>query len=131
MPKKANKELHKLRRQDLLELLIGQSREVAKQQETIDQYEKTVAELTAANERLTKKLDERDAQLEKLILSLDEKEEVIRILREGGTISGQEEDGATARLEELFLVLRMAGEAYLRKKTQRLKSESAARTDDK
>ncbi|MBQ4257484.1 MAG: hypothetical protein II713_00610 [Clostridia bacterium] len=130
MAKNTNKELHKLHRQDLLELLIGQSREVAQQQETITENEKTIAELNATLERLKDKLNEKDALIEKLKGRLDEKDEAIRILREGGLITNDENEGATVRLEELFLVLHMAGEAYMRKKTQRLKKEDAARMDD-
>ena len=124
MAKNTNKELHKLHRQDLLELLISQSREVAQQQETISENEKTITDLSEALERLKAKLNEKDAQIEKLKGRLDEKDEAIRVLRDG------DEESAPVRLEELFFVLRMAGEAYMRKKAQRLKKEDAARMDD-
>ena len=131
MAKNTNKELHKLPRQDLLELLISQSREVAQQQETISENEKTITDLSEALERLKAKLNEKDAQIEKLKGRLDEKDEAIRVLREGGMISDGDEESAPVRLEELFFVLRMAGEAYMRKKAQRLKKEDAARMDDR
>lgn len=129
MAKKTSKELHKLRRQDLLELLIEQSREVAKLHETIDGLEEKTAKLSEENERLSKKLEERDAQLKQLLKSVGEKEEVIRVLEKGGRIAGEQEGGATVRLDELFLVLKTAGEAYLRKKTRQVREETAGKDD--
>ena len=129
MAKKTSKELHKLRRQDLLELLNEQSREVAKLHETIDGLEEKTAKLSEENERLSKKLEERDAQLKLLLKSVGEKEEVIRVLEKGGRIAGEQEGGATVRLDELFLVLKTAGEAYLRKKTRQVREETAGKDD--
>ena len=50
------KDLHKLRRQDLLQLLLAQSREVAGQQERIRELEASEASLQALSERLKGKL---------------------------------------------------------------------------
>ena len=71
------KELHKLKRQDLLQLLLSQSVEVRRQQDAIGRLEEESSQLRASLERLTAQLDERDAQLEKLKRRLDEKDAMI------------------------------------------------------
>ncbi len=113
------KDLHKLRRQDLLQLLLAQSREVAGQQERIRELEDSEASLQALSERLKGKLNEKDALIEKLKGRLDEKDFLIAELREGGLFE-VEKDGETClvpmRLEELFSVAHRAAEAYLREK---------------
>ncbi len=75
------KELHKLRRQDLLQLLLLQSRESAQQQAVIEELKQDAAQLRESNERLKGKLDEKDSQIERLKGRLDQKDVQIRALR--------------------------------------------------
>ena len=57
------KELRKLHRQDLLELLVEQSREASRLSAALDEKEQECREITENNERLKAKLDEKDAGL--------------------------------------------------------------------
>ena len=61
------KELHKLRREDLLELLLTQSRELEGQKTRLQQLDAEREEKAAELTRLSRKLDERDAQLSQLL----------------------------------------------------------------
>ena len=69
------RELQKLRRMDLLELLLDQVRENEEQAESL-------AELTDLTARLKDKLNQKDAQIEHLKERLDHKDEQIRDLEE-------------------------------------------------
>ena len=71
----AEKEFQKLRRMDLLELLLDQIREN-------DQLSTSVAELTDLSERLKAKLNDKDAQIERLKAKLDDKDAQIERLEE-------------------------------------------------
>lgn len=53
------KELHRLRRQDLLQLLLAQSREVNRQQEELESLNLRVSELQTENIRLQEMLNRR------------------------------------------------------------------------
>ena len=116
------KELHRLRRQDLLQLLLSQSKEVTQQQARIAELEKAGTELRESNERLKEKLNEKDALIEKLKGRLDQKDATIKILREGSLAELEEDGGGISlvpfRLEELFGIAKQAAEAYLREKLQ-------------
>ena len=116
------KELHRLRRQDLLQLLLEQSREVQRLQEQVDGLESRGKELDGLAEQLKERLDKKEAQIEKLELRLDRKEEEIRDLKEGRVFEAPGETGgivsAPVRIEELFHVARRAAEAYLREKAR-------------
>ena len=70
-----DKELHKLRRVDLLELLLEQIRENEEQGAK-------VAELSDLTERLKNKLDQKDEQIERLKLKLDQKDAQIAELEQ-------------------------------------------------
>ncbi len=76
------KELHKLRKQDLLQLLLAQGREAAELQEQITKLSASLEETEAGNERLKAKLDEKDELIEKLKSRLDEKDARITKMRE-------------------------------------------------
>lgn len=135
-----NKELKKLRREDLLEMLLNQSKDVARQRETIGTLEKTLEEQCSVDERLKDKLNEKDAQMEhlkerlnekdvqieRLKGRLDQKDATIQSLREeleqwqagegpGQTVAGTEA-ALSLRLNEIFEVARAAAEQYLRSK---------------
>ena len=55
------KELHKLKREDLLRLLLAQSREVTRLKTEAEEREAELASLHETNERLKEKLNEKDA----------------------------------------------------------------------
>jgi len=108
------KELHRLRRQDLLQLLLSQSKDVAQFKSRITELEETVSQLRESNDKLKGRLDEKDAQIEKLKGRLDEKDEEITELRESGRIELHSDGSAGVSLEEIFDKARQAAEDYLR-----------------
>ena len=76
------KELHKLKRQDILHLLLLQVREAEQMRQ---QMAETEEELQAANktvERLKNRLDEKDEQIERLKDRLNEKDAQLARLKE-------------------------------------------------
>ena len=76
------KDLRKLRRHDLLQLLLTQGREAAQLREELAQSQAECAELTAGNERLKAKLNEKDELIERLKGRLDQKDARIKELEE-------------------------------------------------
>ena len=82
----ADRDLRKMKRQDLLELLILQSKEVLRMQDDIMLKTSTIEELTAMSDRLKAKLDEKDEEFEgmsdRLKAKLDEKDRQIDHLKE-------------------------------------------------
>ena len=68
------KELHKLRRHDLLQLLLAQGREAAQLQAQIDEMTGELNNLQEANNRFIGRMNDKDAQIEKLKGRLDEKD---------------------------------------------------------
>ena len=77
-----DKELRRLRRQDLLQLLVEQSREAARLQTETDEKNEEIAQLNESLERLKGKLDEKDAQLERLKERLNEKDALLEKLKQ-------------------------------------------------
>lgn len=77
-----DKELRKLRRHELLELLIVQSKEMAGFKTELDEKTEKLTELGESYERLKGKLDEKDELIEKLKERLDEKDALIGKLKE-------------------------------------------------
>lgn len=75
------KELHRLRRENLLELLLAQGKEAAAMQASFMEKERELEKLQEGYERLKEKLDEKDAQIEKLKDRLNQKDEKIHELR--------------------------------------------------
>ena len=96
------KELHKLSREDLLRLLLAQSKEVSRQKaaleavtaergearETVERLKEKLNEKDEQIGRLKEKLNEKDALLEKLKGRLDEKDALLAGLQEDGAIGG-------------------------------------------
>ena len=82
----ADKDLRKMKRQDLLELLILQSKEVLRMQDDIMLKTSTIEELTNMSDRLKAKLNEKDEEIEgisnRLKAKLDEKDRQIDHLKE-------------------------------------------------
>lgn len=68
------KQLHKLRRQDLLELLLAQGREAAQLQTKLDEAAARLKDLEETRTRFIERMDEKDDQIEKLKPRLDEKD---------------------------------------------------------
>ena len=77
-----DKELRRLRRQDLLQLLVEQSKEAARLQTESDEKSEELARLNESCERLKGKLDEKDTQLERLKEKLNEKDVLLEKLKE-------------------------------------------------
>ncbi len=76
--KMTEKEFHKLRRRDLLELLVAQGKENIQIQEELNKTSEELAQAQEVNERLKARLNEKDAQMEEtskhLKAKLDEKD---------------------------------------------------------
>jgi chromosome segregation ATPase len=118
-----DKELHRLRRQDLLQLLLAQGREAEKLKQRLEETSQQLAESEATVERLKRRLDEKDKQINKLKGRLDRKDSQIRDLRdvlerrrnarqielsEAGSIAE-----AALRLNGIFEVAQKAADQYL------------------
>jgi len=78
-----NNDLRKLKRRDLLELLLTQSKKVTQLQEEQEEERGKRVEAEATIERLKAKLDEKDAQIEHLKERLNAKDSQIAKLEEG------------------------------------------------
>lgn len=76
------KELHKLRRHDLLQLLLAQGREAAQLQAQIDDMTAQLETAQETNSRFIGRLDDKDAQIEKLKGRLDEKDLQVKTFKE-------------------------------------------------
>lgn len=68
------KELHKLRRHDLLQLLLAQGREAAQLRAQIEEITAELEQTQETNQRFIERMDEKDAQIGKLKERLDEKD---------------------------------------------------------
>lgn len=75
------KELGKLKRPDLLALLVAQGREAAALQNRLAETESHLTQAVQLDNRLKAKLDEKDAQIERLKERLNEKDEQIERLK--------------------------------------------------
>ena len=75
------KELHRLSRQDLLQLLLAQSKEVSRQRAAIEELKNNAEKDHELIDRLKAKLDDKDATIETLKKRLDEKDETIAHLK--------------------------------------------------
>lgn len=100
----ANKELQKLRRMDLLELLLDQTRETERLSSRVDELE----DLT---DRLKGKLDDKDAQIEHLKSRLNDKDTRIAQLEERNRALA--EANGSISIDELRVVEERALETYL------------------
>ncbi len=76
------KELHKLGRQDLLQLLLVQSREVARQKSAVEEIKALLEKERGLTDRLKEKLDAKDETIEHLKARLNDKDEALKVLRE-------------------------------------------------
>lgn len=76
------KEFHKLRRRDLLQLLVAQGKENLQLQAEFDETSAQLQQTRDTNERLKARLNEKDALIDKLKGRLDQKDARIKKLRE-------------------------------------------------
>ena len=79
--KSSDKDLQRLNRKDLLELLVGQMHEGDELRASIEQKDREIEELAAMGDRLKEKLDLKDEQIENLKSKLDLKDEQIENLK--------------------------------------------------
>lgn len=117
------KELQKLRRQELLQLLLEQSKEVAQLQAEHGDVDQQAQQLEDSNERLSAKVEEKDALNGKLQGRLDQKKARIRQLEQEmeawrqARKSELERAGSVAEaalsLNGLFEIAQLAAEQYL------------------
>ena len=68
------KQLHKLRRQDLLQLLVAQGKEAAQLQARLDEAAEELKDLQDTRTKFIERMDDKDAQIEKLTARLNEKD---------------------------------------------------------
>lgn len=118
-----DKEFRRLRRRDLLQLLVAQGKDARQLQEEFDETSRALAQAQESNERLKAKLNEKDALIDKLKNRLDQKDARIRKLREDMEAwrnSRQiqlEEAGSIAaaalRLNGIFEAAQQAADQYL------------------
>ncbi len=76
-----DKDLHKLSREDLLKLMLAQSKELTRQKTIVGGMTKTQEENAATIERLKAKLDEKDETIERLKGRLNEKDALLEKLK--------------------------------------------------
>ena len=77
-----DKELRKLKRQTLLEMLLAQSEELEELKARCEEQTSSSAELQATVGYLKARLEDKDAQLEKLEVRLEGKDEKMRAVKE-------------------------------------------------
>ena len=104
-----NKELQKLKRQDLLELLLEQMREGDQLEATIAGLNTQISALTDLTDYLKQGLSEKDALVEQLQRRLELKDRIIAQL----LAQGRELPSELAEMEELLDAEQGAIEAYL------------------
>ncbi|HBA48072.1 MAG TPA: hypothetical protein DCZ91_09810 [Lachnospiraceae bacterium] len=90
------KELHKLRRHDLLQLLLAQGREAAQLQAKLEATTAELNQLQETNSRFIERMDNKDAQIEKLKGRLNEKDVQVERFKE----RLKEKDGQLDRLKD-------------------------------
>ena len=76
-----DKDLHKLSREDLLKLMLAQSKELTRQKTIVSEMTTTAEENTASIDRLKAKLDEKDETIERLKGRLNEKDALLEKLK--------------------------------------------------
>lgn len=104
-----DKELHKLSRRDLLQLLLEQGRELEETKRQLAETEEILQRLEENYERLRKRLDKKDEQIHKLRDMLQSERTKRKIeLSEAGSIAE-----AALRLNVIFEAAQKAADQYL------------------
>ncbi len=112
------RELRRLRRRELLRMLLVQCEESERLQEEADKIKKKFDDMSESYERLKKKLDVKDERLNEKDARIAELEEELEKLKESreAELENLESIAATAlRLDEMFEEAEAAAEAYLEK----------------
>lgn len=104
-----DKELHKLGRKDLLQLMLESAKEVEKLKNRLKETEEQLAGMENSYERLRKRLDEKDSQIHNLKENLESQKKRRDIeLEEAGSIAE-----AALRLNGVFEAAQKAAEQYV------------------
>lgn len=129
-----DKEFHKLKRQDVLRLLLAQVKEAEELRSKLAETEGRLIVAEGSYERLRKRLDTKDAQINKLKGRLDKKDDQIRNLKTALDKFREEklyeatEPGSIAeaalQLSGIFEAAQNAAELYLRN-VKRLSEEAS------
>lgn len=103
------KDLHKLRRQDLLELLLAQGEEAERMEAELAECREKLGTLERTYERVRKRLDVKDAIIHELKASLETERTQKQIqLEDAGSIAE-----AALRLNGIFEAAQEAADQYL------------------
>ena len=102
------KELHRLGRHDLLQLLLTQSREVAQQKTDIEELTENLQQEKALTDRLKDKLNDKDETIGHLKHRLDDKDEHLNHLKEETEKLRRETEEMRERLADKDLALDIA-----------------------
>jgi hypothetical protein len=118
-----DKELRRLRRQDLLQLLLAQGHEAEKLKRQLEASDAQLAESEQTCERLKRRLDDKDKQINKLKGRLDRKDAQLHNMREimerrqTSRRIELEEAGSIAeaalRLNDIFNIAQKAADQYI------------------
>lgn len=128
------KELQKLKRQELLELLVEQGREAEQLKRRQENKENELRSIQESNIRLNAKVDEKDVQIERLMGRLNSKKERIKELEdEIDAWYSNKEDGlqhagtvaeAALRLNGIVDAAQKAADQYLYNIRQRCEGQA-------
>lgn len=134
------KELQKLRREELLQLLLEQSREVARLQTECEEKDNELLRFEQNNDRLRAKLEEKEVLIHKLEKRRSHKDDHIRgleadmaqwraerktELEKSGSVAG-----AALRLNGILKAAQLAADQYLYNIRLRCMGEAQAGPDD-
>lgn len=104
-----DKEMHKISRRELLQLLLAQVRETEELKQQLAEREEQLSELRGNYEKLRSRLDQKDAKIHDLRDTLHAERTTRRIeLQEAGSIAE-----AALRLNGIFDVAQKAADQYL------------------
>ena len=128
-----DKELHRLSRHDLLELMLASGREAEQLRERVAEMEAQIRQLENTYERLRNRLDQKDAQIHQLRDLLQEERTKREIeLEDAGSIAE-----AALRLNGVFEAAQKAAEQYvynvrrMQERQKRHKSAAEPNADEK
>ncbi len=111
------RELRRLSRLDLLQMLLSQSKEVSRLGEENERLQKQMDEASESLERLNRKLDEKDDEIRRLIERLDDQDVFIGMLKRGEEPDTPERRAearnATPGLESIFQVAKEECRRYI------------------
>ena len=115
----SNVDLRKLKRQDLLELLIMQSKDVIKLQTDNEVKGKSIEELEETYARLREKLNEKDAQIDRLKERLDRKDARIAELENKlatSAVADAQDEGSELVMDRIYEAAQGAVRDYMKQR---------------